>query len=258
MTFNPENLENTSSKMEKEKETFTVAIFGTSSESTEAEKNATKDTREIAEMLIKDGFDIATGGYGGVMKAAIESGQKTMTDLKIQGTIKSYPIESDGLRKFETTGTTVLRSTGLPERLTHLISESDAYIVLNGGLGTIVELLASIESTRIDRTVNEIDNKHHTIKPILIIDPTLKHSDLLSSLVKQEKKLQNPETLDHIYFIGQANNKTETIEKVLNLYKENYETENEILARQEAEGLKKYTFKNFTFNQQNFIDGAGI
>ena len=113
-------------------EITTVTVFGTS-------KAANGDAAfELAEslgrLLAENGFTLANGGYGGTMlagaKGAAEAGGAvigvTCTDFK-RGKANEYVTEEV--------------STGcLAVRLAKLIELGDAYIVLPGGTGTLLEL----------------------------------------------------------------------------------------------------------------------
>jgi uncharacterized protein (TIGR00730 family) len=112
--------------------TKTVTVFGTS-------KAAPGDAvftmaEELGRRLAECGFTIANGGYGGTMlaaaKGAAEAGGNvigvTCTAFK-RGKANEYVSEE-------------ISTACLEERLAKLIELGDAYVVLPGGTGTLLEL----------------------------------------------------------------------------------------------------------------------
>ena len=118
--------------MAKNNETKTITVFGTSkaAESDEVFEMA----EELGRRLAKCGFTLANGGYGGTMlataKGAAGAGGKvigiTCTAFK-RGKANEYVSEE-------------ISTNSLSERLAKLIELGDAYVVLPGGTGTLLEL----------------------------------------------------------------------------------------------------------------------
>lgn len=112
--------------------TKVVTIFGTSKTTPADEVFALAE--ELGKLSAKNGFTIANGGYGGTMlaaaKGAVEAGGQTIgvtcTAFKRSGANK-YTCEE-------------ISTSSLSERLSKLIELGDAYIVLPGGTGTLLEL----------------------------------------------------------------------------------------------------------------------
>jgi hypothetical protein len=108
----------------------TITIFG-SSKPIEGEPEY-EFARKLGYELGKLGFTICNGGYGGTMEAtargAKEAGAKTIgvTVLTFQSVPNKWIDEE-------------IKAKDLFERLKILISKGDAYIVLRGGTGTLVE-----------------------------------------------------------------------------------------------------------------------
>jgi hypothetical protein len=90
---------------------------------------------QLGKLLAQKGFDVNTGGYAGIMEAVSkgvsESGGKA-TGVTLSY-IKSKPNEF--LDK-------IIACDTLFDRITKLIEFGDAYIVLQGGTGTLLELAA--------------------------------------------------------------------------------------------------------------------
>jgi len=89
----------------------------------------------LGKLLAQKGFDVNTGGYAGIMEAVSkgvteDGGNATGVTLSY---IKSKPNEF--LDK-------IIPCNTLFERITKLIELGDAYIVLQGGTGTLLELAA--------------------------------------------------------------------------------------------------------------------
>ncbi len=108
-----------------------VTIFG-SSKPVEGEEEY-EFARKLGFELGKLGFTICNGGYGGTMEAtargAKESGAKT-----IGVTIATLNAKANRWIDEE------IKAKDLLERLKILIEKGDAYVVLQGGTGTLVEL----------------------------------------------------------------------------------------------------------------------
>ncbi|MBM2814628.1 MAG: putative Rossmann fold nucleotide-binding protein [Ignavibacteria bacterium] len=111
-----------------------VSIFGSSHfkpDSLEYE-----DAQLVGKLLADAGFDIATGGYGGIMEAALKGANGTNVKRfgvtsKIFTSRTKNPFVSDE----------IIKDTYL-DRTYELINLADAYIVLPGGTGTLLELAA--------------------------------------------------------------------------------------------------------------------
>jgi uncharacterized protein (TIGR00730 family) len=110
----------------------TVSVFGTSKAMPGEAVFAMAE--ELGRMLAENGFTVANGGYGGTMlagaKGAASVGGRvigvTCTAFK-RGRANEYITEE-------------ISTSCLSERLAKLIELGDAYIVLPGGTGTLLEL----------------------------------------------------------------------------------------------------------------------
>ena len=109
---------------------------------------------ETGRVLAEKGFTIANGGYGGTMLAAAEAAARAggrvigVTCSAFKSTANEYVTEE------------IVTDT-LQQRLNKLVELANAYIVLPGGTGTLLELAQ----------VWELKNKRFpgTDKPIIII-----------------------------------------------------------------------------------------
>ena len=131
--------------------TFVVTVFGSSRPKKGEPEYAT--AYQVGKLLAKSGFVVCNGGYGGVMEAsargAKESGGKTI------GVVTRFfsTRANTYIDKKIMTGTHI-------DRLMKLIKLGDAYVILRGGTGTLVELA----------TVWEYMNKHVVdVKPIIVV-----------------------------------------------------------------------------------------
>jgi uncharacterized protein (TIGR00730 family) len=109
-----------------------VTIFGTS-------RARTGDTiftlaMEAGRLLAQAGFAIANGGYGGTMLAAAKGATKAGGEI-IGVTCSAF--KSSRANKYVTREIT---TGSLDERLDTLVKLGQAYIVLPGGTGTLLEL----------------------------------------------------------------------------------------------------------------------
>ena len=110
----------------------TITIFGTGR--VKAGSSAYKLAYETGKILAQAGFTIANGGYGGTMlaaaKGAAEAGGKTV----------GVTCTAFGRGRANEYITREIITHSLDERLDTLIKLGQAYIVLPGGTGTLLEL----------------------------------------------------------------------------------------------------------------------
>ena len=115
----------------------TIIIFGTGR--AKPDSPPYKLAYESGKLLAQAGFTIANGGYGGTMlasaKGAVEAGGET-----IGVTCKAF-----GSSKANEYITREIVTDSLNERLKTLIKLGQAYIVLPGGTGTLLELALAWE-----------------------------------------------------------------------------------------------------------------
>jgi uncharacterized protein (TIGR00730 family) len=111
----------------------TITIFG-SSKPKEGEDEY-KLAYELGRLLGKQNVDVCTGGYYGIMEAvskgAVEEGSNA-TGVTVEG----WKSKRNSFLTKE------IKCNSLFERLNKLIEIGDAYIVLQGGTGTLLELAA--------------------------------------------------------------------------------------------------------------------
>ena len=116
----------------------TITIFG-SSKPIEGEDEY-KIAYELGRLLGEKKINVSTGGYCGIMEAvskgAVEEGGEA-----IGVTIISWQRKGNDFLTKE------IKCSSLFERLTKLIEIGDAYIILQGGTGTLLELAAVWELT---------------------------------------------------------------------------------------------------------------
>ena len=152
-----------------------ITIFGGSHpKEGEAEYEAARD---LGKKLAAAGFTVCNGGYAGIMEAssrgAKEAGGKTIgvTTEEFGSRANRWIDEEIRVEKWK-------------DRLFKLIELGDAYIVLDGGTGTLAELFV----------VWEMSNKNFLSKPVIILGKTIQN------LVKQIQK--TPQTINntHLYF----------------------------------------------------------
>lgn len=89
---------------------------------------------ETGQMIAKAGYGVCSGGNKGIMEAAsrgaVEAGGEALGI-----TVSAFPHSNKYLTK-------QINCTTLFERITKLIASGDAYIILQGGTGTLLELAA--------------------------------------------------------------------------------------------------------------------
>lgn len=236
------------------RQAFRIAIFGTAGQ-TEKDLPALEKAKALGGRFIEQGFSIGTGGYRGIMKAASEGAAEKAAalGLKPQDRITAYTmIEAERFKDFEVKQGQKIRSGNLPERLGHLINDSEGYVVLNGGQGTVVELFTTLESERIAKTFNE----EKLLKPIVIIDESGKMTDALSTAAQKEKKLQSAVTAANVFILNNEPGAIALAGEIMEAYYQRNlggKTDEEI-----NEEFGKYNLGEFLNNQENFSQGGGI
>lgn len=110
----------------------TIAIFG--SGQVRPEDELFPEAEALGRALAQAGFDIANGGYGGTMLASARGARQAggrVTGVTCRAFKRSSPNEYV---------TDEVPTDTLEERLRTLVRLGDAYVVLPGGTGTLLEL----------------------------------------------------------------------------------------------------------------------
>jgi len=110
----------------------TVAIFGTSRAEPDTPVYIQAET--IGRLLAQAGFTIANGGYGGTMLAAAKGARQA--GGKVIG-VTCSAFERSTANKYITEE---IVTDSLDQRLAKLTELADAYVVLQGSTGTLLEL----------------------------------------------------------------------------------------------------------------------
>jgi uncharacterized protein (TIGR00725 family) len=130
---------------------FTITVFG-SSKPREGSREY-KVAYEVGRLVAESGFELCNGGYGGTMEAGAH-GAKDAGGITIGVVTEFFSMNGNPYidRKI------VVKTLG--GRLLKLLELGDAYVVLRGGTGTLVELA----------TAWEYMNKHVIEeKPIIVV-----------------------------------------------------------------------------------------
>jgi len=109
----------------------TITVFG-SSLPKEGEKEF-QTAYELGKKLGQNGFNVCSGGYQGIMNAVSKGAAETGAEA-IGITVDIFNAAPSKYLTKE------IQCDSLFERIEKLISTGDAYIILNGGTGTLVEL----------------------------------------------------------------------------------------------------------------------
>ena len=156
--------------MKKEKVKI-VTVFG--SGQTDVESDGYEKALEVGRRLAEKGYILCNGGYGGVMEAsargAKEKGGETLGIVTSQFSPQANPWIDE---------TQVMPTW--QERLFRLIEVGDAYVVLDGGTGTLTELFV----------VWEMTNKQLLQKPIIVYGSFFQN--MVQDLSKQKFVKTNP------------------------------------------------------------------
>ncbi len=109
-----------------------VTIFGSGTAASDSEEYKTAE--QLGKLLAMAGFTVVNGGYGGTM-LAVAKGAVSNTGKTIGVTCKAF--QAGGPNKFVKEE---IETSTLVERLETLVNLGQAYIILPGSTGTLLEL----------------------------------------------------------------------------------------------------------------------
>ena len=110
-----------------------ITIFGSSKPTSNEEQYLT--AYNLGNLLAKNGFDICTGGFNGIMEAASKGAVDAGADA-IGVTVNLWNGKANHYLTKEIICDTLF------ERINKLIELGDGFVVLQGGTGTLLELAA--------------------------------------------------------------------------------------------------------------------
>lgn len=148
-----------------------VTLFG-SSKAQEGEEDY-EQARRLGHELAQAGFTVCNGGYGGIMEASAR-GAKEGRGRTIGVTTKDFGGPANRWIDRE------IRVKKWSERLFKLIALGDAYVIFDGGTGTLAELFV----------VWEMLNKKFIEKPVIILGK--QSSSLLDQVCRFPQVIRNP------------------------------------------------------------------
>jgi uncharacterized protein (TIGR00725 family) len=96
------------------------------------------EIESLGKLLAEAGYDVCSGGYGGVMEA-VSKGAKSAGGKTIGITVTGKTEKANKFVDEE------VQMPNLMERITELIAIADGYVILKGGTGTLVELAVALE-----------------------------------------------------------------------------------------------------------------
>jgi uncharacterized protein (TIGR00725 family) len=111
----------------------TITVFGSSRPKPGEEEY--EIAYELGRLLAKNKFNVCTGGYLGIMEAVSKGASGSGVDI-IGITIKNWNKSANLFLTKE------IKCDSLFDRITKLINTGDAFIILQGGTGTLLELAA--------------------------------------------------------------------------------------------------------------------
>jgi len=110
----------------------TVSVFGTGRAKAGDKSYALAE--ELGRLLAGAGFTIANGGYGGIMEASAKGAKQAA------GEVIGVTCEAFGRSSANKYVSREILTKSLNDRLDKLIALGDAYVILGGGTGTLLEL----------------------------------------------------------------------------------------------------------------------
>ena len=114
----------------------TITVFGSSKPLPGEEEYET--AYNLGKLLGESGYSVCTGGYQGIMDAVSKGASKFNVDI-IGVTVDLFSAQPSKYLTKE------IKCNSLFERIEKLIELGDAYIILRGGTGTLVELTIAWE-----------------------------------------------------------------------------------------------------------------
>lgn len=117
---------------------------------------------EAGSLLAKAGYQVATGGYAGIMEAA-SIGAREAGGEAIGVTVPSVFPDRSGANRYISSE---VRTASLTERIHELVSMSSASMALPGSIGTLTELIVAWNSAFVSRFSDE------PAKPVVAVGET--------------------------------------------------------------------------------------
>ena len=114
----------------------TITVFGSSQP--KAGEDQYKTAYELGILLGEKGFNVCTGGFFGIMEAVSKGAVESGTEA-VGVTIDAWGLHGNKYLTKE------IKCETLFERVTKLIELGDAFVILQGGTGTLLELAAAWE-----------------------------------------------------------------------------------------------------------------
>ena len=111
----------------------TITVFGSSRPKPGEEEYNT--AHQLGKLLAENKFNVCTGGYYGIMEAVSKGASGNGVEV-IGITVKDWDKKGNQFLTKE------IKCDTLFERITELIKIGDAFIILQGGTGTLLELSA--------------------------------------------------------------------------------------------------------------------
>jgi len=108
-----------------------ITIFGGSRCAPDADEY--QQALELGRLLVEAGFDVCSGGYSGIMEA-ISRGAHEAGGHVIGVTMEQFKVAPNPYLK------KIVPSADFYARLQTLIRQSEGYIALRGGMGTVTEI----------------------------------------------------------------------------------------------------------------------
>jgi uncharacterized protein (TIGR00730 family) len=113
-----------------------ITVFG--SAFTSPDDKLYLQVEDIGKILAQNNITVCTGGFGGVMEA-VSKGAKSAGGKTIGVTVEQWQKKPNKYIDEE------IKMPNLMERVMELIALGDAYIILKGGTGTLVEISVALE-----------------------------------------------------------------------------------------------------------------
>lgn len=151
----------------------TITVFGSAFPQAGSEQY--EFAYQLGKKLAENNYSVCTGGYGGIMEA-ISKGAYDVGGNIFGVTLENWKSEPNSFITVE------VRTKNLFDRISKLINLGDAYVVLQGGTGTLLELAA----------IWELMNKN-----LIKLKPIVCHSELwngIVNLMNKQLELENRKT----------------------------------------------------------------
>jgi uncharacterized protein (TIGR00730 family) len=170
-----------------------ITVFGGSRCTAEAQEY--QEALKLGQLLAEAGFDVCSGGYAGIMEA-VSLGAHQAEGHVVGITMDQFKSAPNSYLK------TVVPSKDFYGRLERLIMDSDGYIAMRGGMGTVTE---------ISLVWNKLTMRVMPLKPLILLGDFW--AEVMQGLGKH--LVISESDISHLIFVKRAEEAIEVLKERL-------------------------------------------